>query len=240
MRSIVADFKVPLYDDVSPETRDVLSELKLEILLMLIECDDLINTLYIYKYLTSEEYCANTILYSEYYTTIKNSMVYRIVLGFSRLFDKNESTRTLRKITNCIEQNNVLREKENIIFLLEELRIIDEDAKSTYDFSTPRDQYFAHLDKKKIFSSLSVIKHITVIDELMKLLEDIIDKLVAICEIGFEEVPSIQHDKEIRIPDIRELNGFRQNAEGVLNKSEVIDKMLILTEDGLKFKERGI
>ena len=126
MRSIVADFKVPLYDDVSQETRDVLSELKLEILLMLIECDDLINTLYIYKYLTSEEYCANTILYSEYYTTIKNSMVYRIVLGFSRLFDKNESTRTLRKITNCIEQNKVLREKENIIFLLEELRIIDE------------------------------------------------------------------------------------------------------------------
>ena len=86
MKSIVAEFTAPIYNEEMRETRDMLSELQLEIQLILIECEELVNTLYIYKHLMSKEYCANTLLYSEYYTTIKNSMVYRIVLGFSKLF----------------------------------------------------------------------------------------------------------------------------------------------------------
>lgn len=239
MKSIVAEFKVPLYDEEAHETRDILSELQLEIQLMLIECEDLINTIYIYKHLTSKEYCANTLLYSEYYTTVKNSMVYRIVLGFSKLFDKNRETRTLQKITNCIEQNKELNENTEIKLLIEELRAIDDAAKLTFDFKTPRDQYFAHLDKQKVFSSLSILKDITCTDELMMLLDEVIDKLIAICEIGFGEVPYIHHNKEIEIPDIRELKNFKQKAETYLNKSKITDKWLLLTESGLKFPERG-
>lgn len=238
MKSIVAEFTAPIYNEEMRETRDMLSELQLEIQLILIECEELVNTLYIYKHLMSKEYCANTLLYSEYYTTIKNSMVYRIVLGFSKLFDKNESARTLQKIINCIEQNKEVNEKYQIKLLIEELREIDNSAKLTFDFKTPRDQYFAHLDKRKVFSSLSILKDITCKDELMMLLDEVIDKLVAICEIGFKEVPYIQHNKEIEIPDIRELKDFWQKAEAYLNKSKNTEKWLILTESGMKFLER--
>lgn len=210
MKSIVVDFQVPISDE---DSNNALLELAAEMQLMLIECYDLSKTLYIYEHLTSEDYCANTLLYNDYYETVKNSMVYRIVLGFSRLFDTHKDTRTLLKIINCIEQNKELNVKSEIKLLIEDLRNVDNMAKITFDFKTSRDQYFAHLDKKKLFTSLSVVKDIKYIDELSQLLENVTDKLVAIYEIGFEEVPFTPIFKEIEVPDIRELKDFKQRAE---------------------------
>lgn len=238
MKSIVVDFQVPISGGSDEDSNNSLLELAAEMQSMLVECYDLSKTLYIYEYLTSEEYCANTLLYNDYYETVKNSMVYRIVLGFSRLFDTHKDTRTLLKIVNCIEQNKDLNIKNEIKLLIEDLRSIDNMAKITFDFKTARDQYFAHLDKKKVFTSLSVVKDIKYIDELMQLLDNMIDKLVSIYEIGFEEVPFTPICKEIDVPDIRELKNFKQRAENYLKEYPFINKWIILTEFGLKFRDR--
>ena len=121
---------------------------------------DIINTLYIYKQLSSEDDSANKFLFLTFYETIETSLVYRIVIGLSRLFDSNSSARTLRKVLNVLQQTRIVNGSKEINMALSEVLLDDSNVRDTYNFKNLRDKYFAHLDKEMVFSSLVIFKEI--------------------------------------------------------------------------------
>lgn len=227
MKNIVTDFDISI-----PNNYDILS---LELQLLIVDCYELLSSLRIYGKLTSEEYSANTLLFSEYYGTVKDALVFRCVLSFSRLFDTDKKTLSLLKTLNRFLQNTQFRNNKEIKLSIQELIDLDSQTKSSFDFKTIRDKYFAHLDKKKRFSCLAAFKSLENLDELISLMEKLISKLSGLYKCCYQE-DAFVFDKEIDIPDIRNLKDFDERAERFISQTDIYSKWFELTDKGIKYK----
>ena len=226
MKNIVTDF------DISIPNNDILS---LELQLLIVDCCELLSSLRIYGKLTSEEYSANTLLFSEYYSTVKDALVFRCVLSFSRLFDTDKEALSLLKTLNRFLQNTQFRNNKEIKLGIQELIDLDSQTKSNFDFKTSRDQYFAHLDKKKRFSCLAAFKSLENLEELISLTEKLVLKLNDLYKCCYQE-DAFVFDKTIDIPDIRNLKDFNERAERFISKTDTHSKWFELTDKGIKYK----
>lgn len=209
--------------------------LSIELELLIFEIRDIIDALYIYKQLSSEDYSANKFLFLRFYETIESSLVYRIVIGLSRLFDSNSSARTLRKVINVLQQNKNINCNEKTNIALREVLSDDRNVRDTYNFKNLRDKYFAHLDKDMVFSSLVLFKEIEYIKEITTFLEDIKHKLNKIYQICFSrELPKPKY-KKIEIPNIADLKDVKQRAINLLNEYPPLRDSLAINETGLYY-----
>ena len=209
--------------------------LSCELELLIFEFRDIINTLYIYKQLSSEDDSANKFLFLTFYETIETSLVYRIVIGLSRLFDSNSSARTLRKVLNVLQQTRIVNGSKEINMALSEVLLDDSNVRDTYNFKNLRDKYFAHLDKEMVFSSLVIFKEIEYIKELITLLEKINDKLNKIYQMCFlKELPQPKY-KNIEIPKISDLKDVKQRAIDLLDAYPYLHTTLAINETGLYY-----
>lgn len=237
MKNIVIDFNEKISNEISPQNTD--DYLRGELQFLILDCCDITRALFIYKRLTSEEYFGNILLFSPYYNTITDALVTQIVISLSRLFDNHKDAVSLLKTLNRIKQHTTFRNNSKIKTAIDELIRIDAEAKGNFDFKGPRDQCFAHLDKKQIFSRTRIIKCIGNTDDLIDLIEKIIYKLSVLYELCYEKEP-IVYEKNIEIPDIRKLMDFKERAENVIRNNSLYREHLKLTDSGLKYYPLGI
>jgi hypothetical protein len=209
--------------------------LNIELALMIIEIQDITEAIFVYKELTSEENAANQLLYSAYYNAVKTSIVYRIVLGLSRVFDTDNSARTLRKVLNVILQTKSINGNPKVNNLISELLEEDERIRETFNFKNLRDKYFAHLDKEMVFSLLPIYKSLKYTDELIDLLNGISDTLIEIAYTCFGEKHSKIDASKIRIPDLGNLKDIEQRARDYSTSNTFANKWFGVNESGLYF-----
>mgnify|MGYP001044128047 CR=1 FL=1 len=101
--------------------------------------------------------------YSIVRTTLYESLVYRVVLGLSKIFSDSKEY-SLRKATNQVEQ--IIRDNKNTGRVIAEIRQKLDDSLMIRVIRTYRDKFFAHLDKKSAMSyvridSSSAMKYIS-------------------------------------------------------------------------------
>jgi len=229
LKNLVTDFDVP----ISKDNNDMLSG---ELQLLIIDCCELLYSLRVYGKLISEEYSANTLLFSEYYKTVRDALVFRCVLSFSRLFETtHKEALSLLKTLNRFLQNAQFKNNKEIKLSIQELIDLDSQTKSSFDFKTIRDKYFAHLDKKKRFSCLAAFKSLENLDELISLMEKLILKLSGLYKCCYQE-DAFVFDKEIDIPDIRNLKDFDERAERFISQTDIYSKRFELTNKGITYK----
>lgn len=235
MKKIIVDYNTSLSNNVDAAwEKDILQG---ELQLLILDCCELFNSLQVYENLTCEQYSANTILFVNYYRIVNDALVFRCVLSLSKLFDTHDNALTLLKTLNRFKQSIHFKNNNEVKLVLEELIDIHSKAKKDFDFKTPRDKYFAHLDKEKRFSSMNVFKAITSLKELKALMKTIIFKLSALYKICYREDAFVD-DKTIEIPDIRDLKNFKERAEETINGNLTFQKRLELTDEGVKYKQK--
>ena len=83
--------------------------------------------------------------YSIVRTTLYESLVYRVVLGLSKIFSDSKEY-SLCKATNQVEQ--IIRDNKNTGRVIAEIRQKLDDSLMIRVIRTYRDKFFAHLDKK--------------------------------------------------------------------------------------------
>ena len=101
--------------------------------------------------------------YSIVRTTLYESLVYRVVLGLSKIFSDSKEY-SLCKATNQVEQ--IIRDNKNTGRVIAEIRQKLDDSLMIRVIRTYRDKFFAHLDKKSAMSyvridSSSAMKYIS-------------------------------------------------------------------------------
>lgn len=237
MKEIVINFSTELQEGIN--SNNIEDSLQGELQFLILDCSDIARTLNIYRQLTNEEYFGNTILFSQYYSVLTDALVTQIIISLARLFDSHRDAVPMLKTLNRFEQHMAFRKNMKIKSVIEELINIDSTAKTNFDFKGPRDQCFAHLDKKQIFSRTRVIKCIGNTDDLIDLIEKIIYKLSVLYELCYEKEP-IVYEKNIEIPDIRKLMDFKERAENVIRNNSLYREHLKLTDSGLKYYPLGI
>ena len=230
MRSIVLEYDAELQSN---------NDLQGELHYLILDCCDIKKALLVYKGLTCEEYFGNTLLFSRYYGTITDALVFEIVISLSRVFDSHKDAMSLLKTLNRIKQNTVFKNDVAIKNAIQELINIDNESKTNFDFKGPRDQCFAHLDKKQVFSRVRIIKCIGNVDDLILMVENIIAKLIGLYELCYKESPII-YETNIEIPDIRQLKDFEERAKRIISSDDLHRNHLELTDIGLKYYPLGI
>lgn len=119
--------------------------------------------------------------YSAVRTILYESLVYRIILGLSKIFSNNREY-SLLKATNQIEQ--MYKDNAGVQKVIKEIREKLDTSKMIRIIHMYRDKFFAHLDQKSVLSycridSTSVMKYIddNEIEEWLSL----IGNLYAVC-----------------------------------------------------------
>ena len=237
MKEIVINFSTELQEGIN--SNNIEDSLQGELQFLILDCSDIARTLNVYRQLTNEEYFGNTMLFRQYYSVLTDALVTQIIISLARLFDSHRDAVPMLKTLNRFEQHMAFRKNMKIKSVIEELINIDSTAKTNFDFKGPRDQCFAHLDKKQIFSRTRIIKCIGNTDDLIDLIEKIIYKLSVLYELCYEKEP-IVYEKKIEIPDIRKLMDFKERAENVIRNNSLYREHLKLTDSGLKYYPLGI
>lgn len=95
------------------------------------------------------------ITYSPIRTTLYNSLVYRVLLGLSKIFIGKQEF-SLVKTVNKISQMENYRNDKEIMTIINEIREYVDNDSSIAVLSIYRDKFFAHLDKHSVISDLRV------------------------------------------------------------------------------------
>lgn len=210
-----------------------------ELSILFFDCRDIVDALSVYSQLSSEELSANKFLFLTYYETVETSIVYRIIIGLSRLFDNNTSARTLKKILNSIQQTKSININSEINNDINELLYEDRRIREIFNFKNLRDKYFAHLDKTMVFSSLIIFKNLEHTDELTKMLNTIIDMLYKLYNKCFgEELPKRKYTT-IEVPNMANLKDVEQRAINFLNRFPAMRDSLGVNESGLYYLSKN-
>lgn len=237
MKNIVIDFNEKMPDELTSENyEDALSG---ELQFLILDCCEIKRALSVYKQLTCEEYFANTVLFNKYYQIITDALVVQIVISLSRIFDNHKDAVPLIKTLNRLQQTKLFKNDVKIKEAIKELIGIDSDAKKNFDFKGPRDQCFAHLDKKQIFSRTRIIKCIGNKDDLINLIDIIISKLTVLHKFCFGK-SALVYDDNIEFPDLRNLVDFKERAEKAIANNSLYKNHLELTDSGMKYYPLGI
>ena len=237
MKNIILDFEEKLPNEMAPENYE--DALAGELQFLILDCCEIKRALFVYKQLTCEEYFANTVLFNKYYQVITEALVVQIVISLSRIFDNHKDAVPLVKTLNRLQQTKSFKNDVKIKEAINELIIIDSDAKKNFDFKGPRDQCFAHLDKKQIFSRTRIIKCIGNKDDLIALIDTIISKLTDLHKLCYDKTPLL-YDENIELPDLRNLVDFKERAEKAIENNSLYKNHLELTDSGMKYYPLGL
>lgn len=219
----------------SKEERTVEELLATELQLLIIEIQSLIDALYVYEKVSSKENHGNRFLFLTFYESIELSLIYRIIIGLSRLFDTNSNARTLRKVLNALQQNKNINNSKEIDTLIRKILSDDSNVRETYNFKNLRDKYFAHLDKDMRFSTLTIFTNIEYTNEMIVVLENINKKLYKLDKICFSSTLPERKQINIEIPNIADLKDVKRRAEKFLNDYPALRDTMAINEKGLYY-----
>ena len=202
-----------LSDALDDKTLDRMAALELEASLLINDCNELRYALQVYILICEPDYFANALIYSNYSFIIQEALVYRIVIGFSRLFDVNNKSRTVRRLMEILRQEEGFRTDVWVQKKLSQLIELTQKAQQEYNFRELRDKFFAHLDKESVFTPARLQLTLEYTSELMLLLDEIVEELTMIGEHCFPEGFSKPDVREIEVPDFRNMVDFEQRAD---------------------------
>lgn len=140
-------------EDFSCELTGENDRLNLHLSTLFLELQDVYTAIYIFRVVDDEWNRKVSEKAPPEYSTVRSiiyeSLVYRIILGLSKIFsDKNGYS--LHKVINQIEQ--LYPNKKEIREVLIEIRKKLDTSKMVSIIHTFRDKFFAHLDKESAFS----------------------------------------------------------------------------------------
>ena len=77
---------------------------ELEIELLIEDCYEIVDAMYVYKELTNISGAGNRLLFARYFSLVESSIVYRIIMGIAKLFDSHADCRSIKKLINVLRQ----------------------------------------------------------------------------------------------------------------------------------------
>lgn len=209
----------------------------LEIELLLEDCYEILDAISVYKELTNSSTASNRMLFSRYYHVVENSLVYRIVLGLSKLFDSHPDVRSIKKLVNVLKQEKTIDEKANV--LLDELKCLILTVNNNYNIRELRNRYFAHLDKKYKFSSLRISHALDYVEDLEIIINNIIKKFIDLYNIYFGsfQILTDNRDRCFEIPKLEQIKDISAKASEFLEQHAILKKWFYFDKKGLHFKK---
>ena len=209
----------------------------LEIELLLDDCYGILDAIYVYKELTNSSTAGNRMLFSRYYHVVENSLVYRIVLGLSKLFDSHPDVRSIKKLVNVLKQEKTIDEKANV--LLDEVECLILTVNNNYNIRELRNRYFAHLDKKYKFSSLRISHALDYVEDLEIIINNIIKKFIDLYNIYFGsfQILTDNRDRCFEIPKLEQIKDISAKASEFLELHAIFKKWFYFDKKGLHFKK---
>lgn len=229
------------FSDVLKDEMDT-SKVKLEIELGLLLKDfiDLITAIRVYEQTNDSERVANKLLFIEYTGIIDQALVYRIVIGVSKLFDSDSNARTVKKLIHAFSQDKEFQ-TPNILKIIDDINSLNETIVKEYNFKLLRDKFFAHLDKRMRFSSMRIGYQLFELENLLILLVNIFEKLKKLYNSCFSEKFYGKVTKYIEIPKIENLIDVKERAVEFVKSHKHLEKQLIVDSKGLNFvKKSGV
>lgn len=188
------------YDSVLDDS-NLLIKLELELQYLISDCVYVHKALAIYikysKMPKSSEY-------SDYYDTVNEALVYRIIHGLSKLFDNDREARSINKINNKIASINLFNSQKQITIITEKIKNFVTQFQANYNLRELRDTFFGHLDEKNVLSSLRKSLKLNYTDDLQEDIFEITNNLVELYNLCFPDYngnPMILIPHEVMVPN---------------------------------------
>ena len=220
------------------ETDTLIDKLEIELGLLLSDFIDLLNAIYVYEKTNDSERFANKLLFVQYFNIIDQALVYRIIMGLSKIFDSDTDTRTVKKLMASFLQTKDFQTPE-IMKIIDDINTFNNAIITEYNFKFLRDKFFAHLDKKLRFSSMRIGFQLFELENLLILLENIFEKLKKLYNSCFSEEFSVKVAKDIEIPKIENLIDVEERAVEFVKSHKHLEKQLIVDSKGLNFVKKS-
>ena len=172
--------------------------------MMFNEVNEIKDVLYIFNVVKNEwdrRAKENEVTYSFIRTALYESLVYRIILGLSKIYVGSKEFSLLKTI-NVIEQREELKCEPGIRYVVSQIREYLDGSKMVSAITTYRDKIFAHLDKEAVLSDCRI------------------DVAAAMKDIEMDEI-----DKSIQLISALYTACFKRRLEykgSVLSKEDII------------------
>lgn len=172
----------------SHEFSDITEILDIHINMLYNELIDIYRAIYIFEIVQKQwiyryQEC-NPLGYSSLRTTLYESLIYRIVIGVSKIFANSKEYSLIKAVNQLEQQSN----DKNVKKLINEIHVKYQKSKMIADIRLFRDKFFAHLDKECVISEWRVIA-----DGVMKYLSiSEIEEWIEIVQKLYEE--SFKHE----------------------------------------------
>ncbi|MBR3019261.1 MAG: hypothetical protein IKH57_19635 [Clostridia bacterium] len=157
---------------------------ELELYFLILDCLSIHGAIIVYDHICNLNKDSQFILY---YNTLEEALIYRIMMGLSKLFENSGKARTCMRVINAIEQKQQFKLNKIIGEAISRIHIIVKQFQETYNLHDLRDSFFGHLDNEMSISTLRFHLKLNYYDELQLLLFQLVERLVDLYNLCFPE-----------------------------------------------------
>ena len=223
-------------DDLTTDKETSRDKQEIELFFIIEDCIELLDTILVYQQINNIDACANRLLFVTYYGIIDKALAYRIIMGLSKLFDSDSNSRTILKVINSFSQTKEFQ-KADTKKIFEKIIQYNNHLTENYNFKYLRDKFFAHLDKKVRYSSLRLGYQLVELDFLFSDLSCIVNELINLFNICYNEEYPVKPGKEIEIPKVENLVDVEERANKFIETHTYLKNELVIDSKGLHFKK---